>query len=123
MFSLFDATLMRPLAVSHPEQHRRSLKGQKLTINGHVFPIVGVMPRGVNGLSVDSGPDVRVPLRDYALLSPDVKVEQREFEVAGRLKPGVTLAQAQTECYCWRGPRRDSARWRCGWPWVQPPGA
>ncbi len=101
--------------VSYQFWHRRfggssdSLKEQTLTIHDHVFPIVGVMPRGINGLSVDSGPDVRIPLRDYVTLSPDIKLEQ--FEVAGRLRPGVTLAQAQAECLSiWRAVMKDYYR-------------
>lgn len=77
-------------------------------INGHRFSIVGVMPRGFHGLSVDSGPDVRIPLRAYSLLISDFNVDQAEFELAGRLKPGVTQSQAQAECLTiWRPIMKD----------------
>src|SRR5262245_24894658 len=35
--------------------------GRTLVLHGHPFVIVGVMPRGFNGTSVDTTPDVRVP--------------------------------------------------------------
>jgi predicted permease len=75
-----------------------SIRAQTLAINGHRFAIVGVMPHGFHGLSVDNGPDVRIPLQAYSLLAPDFNVDHAEFELAGRLKPGVTQSQAQAEC-------------------------
>ena len=39
-----------------------------ILVNGHRFVIVGVMPRDFNGLTVDTAPDMRVPLRAYLLL-------------------------------------------------------
>lgn len=77
--------------------------GQTFAINGHRFSIVGVMPRGFHGLSVDNGPDIRIPLQAYSLLMPGFKLDQADFELAGRLKPGVKPSQAQAECLTiWR---------------------
>ena len=82
--------------------------GQNLAVNGHRFSIVGVMPRGFYGLSADSGPDIRISLQAYTLLMSEFKVDQAEFALAGRLKPGVTLAQAQMECLAiWRPVMQD----------------
>ena len=39
-----------------------------ILVNGHRFVIVGVMPRDFNGISVDTAPDVRIPLRAFPLL-------------------------------------------------------
>ncbi len=75
-----------------------SIEGQTLAISGHRFSIVGVMPRGFHGLSVDSGPDVRIPLQAYSLLAAEFDVDRTDFALAARLKPGVTPAQAQVEC-------------------------
>jgi len=36
--------------------------GRTIVLHGHPFVIVGVMPRAFNGTSVDTAPDVRVPL-------------------------------------------------------------
>ncbi len=73
-----------------------------LLINGHRFVIVGVMPREFNGITVDTAPDVRVPLRAYFLLG-DFPKDRLYLEVAGRLKPGVALSLAEAECLAlWR---------------------
>ncbi|MBV9442942.1 MAG: ABC transporter permease, partial [Acidobacteriaceae bacterium] len=88
-----------------------SVVGQTIAIDGHRFSIVGVMPRGFHGLSVDSGPDVRIPLQAYSLLASEFKVEHAEFALAGRLKPGASLAQAQVECRTiWRPVMQDYYR-------------
>ncbi|MBV9269399.1 MAG: ABC transporter permease, partial [Acidobacteriaceae bacterium] len=92
-----------PAVLSYQFWHRRfagtagSIEGQTLAINGHRFSIVGVMPRNFQGLSVDSGPDIRIPLQAYLLLTPEFDVDHADFALAGRLKPGATLAQAQME--------------------------
>ncbi len=74
-----------------------------ILVNGHRFVIVGVMPRDFNGLTVDTAPDVRVPLRAYLLLLKFPREQLLWFELAGRLKPGVTRSQAEAECQgLWR---------------------
>ena len=73
--------------------------GKPIALLGHRFVIVGVTPPEFNGLSVDTAPDVRIPLRAYPLLFTNFNREQELwFELAGRLKPGFTRAQAQAEC-------------------------
>jgi predicted permease len=88
--------------------NRSSVRGQTLAINGHRFAIIGVMLPGFHGLSLDNGPDVRIPLQAYSLLIPDFNVDHAEFELAGRLKPGVSQSKAQTECLTiWRPLMKD----------------
>jgi predicted permease len=83
--------------------------GRMITLHGHKFIIVGVMPRDFNGVSADTSPDVRVPVRTAPLLieaggTEPVRVEALpNFEIVARLRPGVTLAQAQAESIAiWR---------------------
>lgn len=74
--------------------------GQTLLLRGHPFVIVGVMPSGFNGTSVDTAPDVRVPFRTFQVLSaePDgFNVETATLDLGGRLKSGAVRAQAQAE--------------------------
>ena len=68
-----------------------------ILVDGHRFVIVGVMPRDFNGISVDTAPDVRIPLRAFPQLS-GFRQELLDFELAGRLKPGFTRVQAEAEC-------------------------
>ena len=71
--------------------------GRMMTLRGNPFVIVGVLPRGFNGISADTAPDVRVPNRVYPLLTGYPSVH-RAIELAGRLKPGITREQAEAEC-------------------------
>jgi MacB-like periplasmic core domain len=82
----------------------REAIGKMLKIEGIPFAIIGVAPRGFTGTSAESGPDICVPLTAEPLLAgdPDVQkhLQRRDalwLEAAGRLKPGVRLAQARAQ--------------------------
>jgi putative ABC transport system permease protein len=70
------------------------LDGQTIRLNGEFFTVVGVAPRGF-----------RFPSNDVALWTPLALADNDEFNtrgnfwlsVIGRLKPGVTPAQAQND--------------------------
>jgi predicted permease len=85
------------------DRDRRAV-GQTMTLHGHKFAIVGVMARDFNGTSIDTSPDVRLPLRAEALVidwgghAPAV-TELMNLSLAARLQPGVTRAQANAECF------------------------
>jgi predicted permease len=70
-----------------------------VSLNGHPYRIVGVVPEGFEGLNTLTATDIWVPMAMYQELTGDQRVNERRylnFQVAGRLKPGVTLPQAQT---------------------------
>jgi predicted permease len=79
--------------------------GQIINVNQSLFTIIGVAPRGFTGAkNVQSSPDVFVPLSMQPLIDP--KGDKGGFlddpnewwvDVTGRIKPGVTDAQAQAE--------------------------
>src|SRR6266550_4032328 len=81
--------------------------GRTIVLHGHPFVIVGVMPRAFNGTSVDTAPDVRVPLHTFQALwtEPEAfNIEEARLDLGGRLRSGVTRAQAQAETLAiWRG--------------------
>jgi predicted permease len=79
--------------------------GRKITLHGNRFTIAGVMPREFNGISADNSPEIRAPLGALRQLSrtQEALVKDVGLDLAGRMKPGVTLAQAQAECVAmWR---------------------
>ena len=79
--------------------------GRAVRLNGHPFTVVGVAPPGVVGVNLETLPDLWTPMAMVARVSPEVArefplLESRRFswlEMVGRLKPGVTAAQAQAE--------------------------
>jgi predicted permease len=77
-----------------------SAVGQTMIINGRTFTIVGVAPEDFYGTTLGVRPDIFVPLSMWAMVEPGANPNRFERRNAywlylfGRLKPGVTLAQA-----------------------------
>jgi len=79
--------------------------GQTINVNQSLFTIVGVAPRGFTGAkNVQSGPEVYVPINMQPVIDP--KGDEGGFiddpntwwvVLVGRIKPGMTDAQAQAE--------------------------
>ena len=84
----------------------RAAIGRTLELHGHAFTIVGVLPREFNGISIDTAPEVRVPMRAAPLLQLTTRyqpLESRWLDLSGRMKPGVSRQRAQAECAAiWR---------------------
>ncbi len=79
--------------------------GGAIRMNGHPFTVIGVAPRGFDGTIGVLTPDMWTPVMSFdAVLAgatfPGGPVDKNRrlliFNVFGRLKPGVTLAQAQS---------------------------
>jgi predicted permease len=80
---------------------RAAMIGQTITLNRHPFTIVGVAPEGFKGVTSMFGPELWLP----ATMSPQLQPRQSGnwlderaaivFSTAGRLKPGVTIAQTE----------------------------
>jgi putative ABC transport system permease protein len=73
---------------------------QSLIVNGYPMTIVGVAAKGFNGEKLGSAPDVFVPITMKKELTPDWDgLRNRKVywvTMFGRLKSGVTMAQAET---------------------------
>jgi predicted permease len=69
------------------------------------------MPRTFNGITADTAPDLRIPVRAFPLLRFEGAFRGNgiALEIAARLKPGVSLAQARAECSTiWRATTEDA---------------
>ncbi len=72
---------------------------QPLRVNGHIFKIVGIAPRGFNGLTFGDQPDVYVPVALKPLLTPGWdgtgRYDDYWLYLVARLQPGYSPARAQ----------------------------
>jgi predicted permease len=79
----------------------KSILGKKVRLNGIDFTVIGVSPERFAGMDQFVRPSFFVPIMMYPALSANPKVldtrDARNFTVKGYLKPGVTMAQAQSE--------------------------
>lgn len=76
--------------------------GRQVKFNGKSFTIIGVTPQAFTGSNLFFRPDFFVPTMMVEGLTTDGNEtlkhrSWREFEMTGRLNPGVTVAQAQAE--------------------------
>ncbi len=77
--------------------------GQKVTINNLPFTVIGVAPRGFFGVDPSKAPDFYLPMHADLMFGPrpdDQRYAGENYywiEMMGRLRPGVTRAQAQAE--------------------------
>jgi len=80
---------------------RADVIGADVTLNRVPFTIVGVEPKGFNGVEVGRPYDIVVPMRALDLLNERAAPWSDAFAtwiyVMGRLKPGLALAQAEAE--------------------------
>jgi predicted permease len=68
--------------------------GRSIQLSGTSYTVTGVLPRG---FSLPSKVDVWVPLAPTPIDVTEERRNWRNFDVIGRLKPGVTTEQAQAE--------------------------
>src|SRR6185437_905163 len=98
----------------------KSAVGQALTLNGQSVQIVGELPAWFNlprevlpTLGADQDPDIFVPL-PLAAAAANIRTRE-DYNIAGKLRRGVTVAQAQA------GMDVLTARLRRDFPQVYPP--
>ena len=75
-----------------------SALGSTIHLDGHPFSIVGITPASFSGVEVGRSFDVAVPICAEAMVEPVQNSIDKRFawwlDVMGRLKPGVSIAQA-----------------------------
>jgi predicted permease len=79
-----------------------SIVGKTISLNRRDFTVIGVAPEGFTGTDLGAGPDVWAPMMMHNELQQDLAMfyDNRRglaFLLIGRLKPGVSLPQAQAE--------------------------
>jgi predicted permease len=76
-----------------------SVVGRQALISGYPFTVVGVMPQSFGTVHIGLAPDVWVPIMMQTQVSAYGLSHQRRgssyLELVGRLKPGVTIEQAE----------------------------
>src|SRR6202034_4496337 len=82
-------------------QDDRTVVGRVVRLNRQAFTIVGVAPRGFQGTILFFAPDIFLPMVNHEQLTGEELLNGRGthwmFEMVGRLKPGVTPAQATAD--------------------------
>jgi putative ABC transport system permease protein len=82
----------------------RDVLGRVILVNGHEFQIVGVLPRSFLGVTIGDMPEIFMPLEaerrykdyqvQYGRQSPSLDSTATLLSFVGRLKPGVSVTQA-----------------------------
>ena len=79
----------------------RGVIGRTITVDGHPVPVIGVTPASFTGVEVGAPFDIALPLCSQPLLGTQTSLLDDGtswwLTVAGRLRPGVTVAQASSE--------------------------
>jgi predicted permease len=77
----------------------RGIVGRLIRINGHPVTIIGVAARGFHGIDAGSPSDLYIPINSIGHIQPDFWGWDRPnwswLDLVGRLKPGVSVTQAQ----------------------------
>jgi len=80
-----------------------SIVGRTINLNGNAFTVVGIMPKGFKGTNAIGAPALWVPYMTYQQTTTGFFRELSEptsrrglvFNMTGRLKPGVSVQQAE----------------------------
>jgi predicted permease len=88
---------------------------QSISINGHPFTVIGVAPPGFHSVVGGDSPAVFVPMTMKPEITPDWndldERRSRWLQIVGRLKPGLSRAQAQAGIdQLWHSIRADELK-------------
>ena len=105
-----------PVVLSYTYWKRRfdgdaRIAGRVIALDGNKVLIVGVTPKGFNGMSVETGPDLRVPVGWLRSIRPNLYENKINCEVVGRLRAGSSRAAVRQEA---------ESIWRNRWKELNP---
>src|SRR6185369_11007117 len=77
-----------------------AIVGQTISLNRRDFTVIGITPKDFTGTDLGGAPDLWIPMMMHREVQPDLAMfyDARRglaFNLVGRLKPGVSLGQAQ----------------------------
>ncbi len=76
-----------------------NIVGRSVSINGHAFTIIGVMPAEFGGAMVGVAFDIFIPVTMQSIVVPGSDLVTNRgatwLDLMGRLKPGITVGQAR----------------------------
>jgi len=80
----------------------KAIIGSTITLNGHLFTVIGVAPPGYTGINTGVAPEFWVPLAMHSWIRPtgDEWFDNRRalfLSIVARLKPGVSIPTAQAQ--------------------------
>lgn len=101
-----------------------SIVGRKVLVNQHPMTVVGVAAPTFRGIDVGAAPAVWLPAAMSAQAIPGFQGmldrRTRWMQVLGRLRPGVSLAQAQAGLQPWFKAMLEEDTHRAGFPRITP---
>jgi macrolide transport system ATP-binding/permease protein len=84
-----------------------NLVGKTISLNRHEFTVVGIAPEGFTGTDLGPGPDLWVPMMMHDQVQPGFDWYNTRrglfLNIIGRLKPGVSVEQAQASLKIFSG--------------------
>lgn len=101
----FDEQAASVVVVSHDLWQRRfggdpSLVGKTVFLNNNSATVIGITPENFTGTDLGRSPEIFVPMQMFKELGfePEFKANRaaRQFSIIGRLKPDVSVDQAQS---------------------------
>jgi predicted permease len=101
----FAAEEREPVVMISERMGDSKMLGSALSINGHRFTVIGIVPAEYRGIVLDWGdrPQVWIPMKfyrdavDFGPIDALHAREMRSFVVTGRLAPGATFERAARE--------------------------
>jgi predicted permease len=93
--------------------------GRKVLVNRHPMTVIGVAAQGFRGIDVGRVPSLWIPaaMSGYALpIDPTSDRTTRWMQILGRLRPDVTLSQAQVGLQPWFRATLEEDTRRAGFP-------
>ena len=99
-----------------------SILNKPLVVNGLALTVVGVARKGFDGVQIGETPDIFIPVTMKSQMMPTEGhplEDQSDFwlPVVGRLKPGISWAQAQASLQpIYASLLKKDAEMRCGFP-------